>query len=318
MDQLLALRTFVRIAEAGNFSKAADQLAIPRSTVSKLLQDLEDHLGTKLIQRTTRTLSVTPAGAQYYERARRLLGDLDDMDTATRHTRVQPKGRLRVDIGSILANRLLLPLLPRFQAAYPDIELRVGVSDRPADLISEGIDCVIRGGALADTTLIARKLCEMDFVTCCHKSYLEQHGRPAHPADIEQHHRIVGYFSSLTGKVTPLRFTRGEEVLEIDARAAVAVNESTAHLSALATGMGIGQTFRWFVQDMLDRGEMAALLEDWQAPRHPLYILYPPNRHLNATVRVFVDWAIQVFAEVDDRGMAPRQESSGPLPSGDA
>ncbi|MRW92501.1 LysR family transcriptional regulator [Duganella sp. FT80W] len=302
MDQLLALRTFVRIAEAGNFSKAADQLTMPRSTASKLLQDLEDHLGTKLIHRTTRTLTVTPEGAQYYERARRLLGDLDDMDAATRHTRAQPKGRLRIDIGSILANQILLPALPQFQAAYPDIELRIGVSDRPTDLISEGIDCVIRGGALADTTLIARKLCEMAFVTCCHASYLAQYGRPSHPADIEQHHRIVGYFSSLTGKVVPLRFTREDQQLEINAHAAVAVNESTAHLSALTTGMGIGQTFRWFVQDMMERGDMVALLEDWQPPRHPLYVMYPPNRHLNATVRVFVDWAVQLFAQVDERG----------------
>lgn len=301
MDQLLALRTFVRIAEAGSFSKAADQLNLPRSTASKLVQDLEDHLGTKLIHRTTRTITVTPEGAQYYERARRLLGDLEDMDSATRHTRAQPKGRLRIDIGSIHANQILLPALPQFQAAYPDIELRLGVSDRPTDMISEGFDCVIRGGALADTTLIARKLCEMDFVTCCHASYIEQHGQPSHPSDIEQHHAIVGYFSSLTGKVFPLRFTRGDEQLEINARTTVAVNESTAHLTALTTGMGIGQTFAWFVKDAIARGEMVTLLDEWQPPRHPLYIMYPPNRHLNATVRVFVDWAVQLFAAVDNR-----------------
>jgi len=301
MDQLLALRTFVRIAEAGSFSKAADQLNLPRSTASKLVQDLEDHLGTKLIHRTTRTITVTPEGAQYYERARRLLGDLEDMDSATRHTRAQPKGRLRIDIGSIHANQILLPALPQFQAAYPDIELRLGVSDRPTDLISEGIDCVIRGGALADTTLIARKQCEMDFVTCCHASYIERHGRPSHPSEIEQQHAIVGYFSSLTGKVFPLRFTRGDEQLEINARTVVAVNESTAHLTALMTGMGIGQTFAWFVKDAVARGEMVTLLDDWQPPRHPLYVMYPPNRHLNATVRVFVDWAVQLFAAVDNR-----------------
>lgn len=301
MDQLLALRTFVRIAEAGSFSKAADQLNLPRSTASKLLQDLEEHLGTKLIHRTTRTITVTPEGAQYYERAHRLLGDLEDMDSATRHTRAQPKGRLRIDVGSILANQILLPALPQFQAAYPDIELRLGVSDRPTDMISEGIDCVIRGGALADTTLIARKLCEMDFVTCCHASYIEQHGRPSHPSDIEQHHAIIGYFSSLTGKVFPLRFTRGDEQLEINAHTAVAVNESTAHLTALTTGMGIGQTFAWFVKDAIARGEMVTLLDEWQPPRHPLYVMYPPNRHLNATVRVFVDWAVQLFAQVDNR-----------------
>jgi DNA-binding transcriptional LysR family regulator len=292
---------FVRIAEAGTFGKAADQLALPRSTASKLIQDLEQHLGAKLIHRTTRSITVTPEGAQYYERARRLIADLEEMDAAARQTRAQPRGRLRVDVGSILANQILLPALPAFQAAYPDIELRLGVSDRPTDLVSEGIDCVIRGGALADTTLIARKLCEMDFITCCHASYLAQHGRPAHPRDLEQQHRVIGYFSSLTGKVFPLRFAQGDETLEVSAHAAVAVNESTAHLTALGAGLGIGQTFAWFVREQVARGELVHILEDWQPPRHPLHILYPPNRHLNAKVRVFVDWAVQVFAAVDAR-----------------
>jgi DNA-binding transcriptional LysR family regulator len=301
MDHLLALRMFVRIAEAGTFGRAADQLALPRSTASKLIQDLEEHLGTKLIHRTTRSITVTPEGAQYYERARRLIIDLEEMDAAARQTRAQPRGRLRVDIGSILANQILLPALPQFQQAYPDIELRLGVSDRPSDLVSEGIDCVIRGGPLADTTLIARKLCEMEFITCCHASYLAQHGGPAHPRELETQHRVVAYFSSLTGKAHPLRFVRGDESIEINVHAAVAVNESTAHLSALTAGLGIGQTFAWFVRDMVASGEMVQVLGEWQPPRHPLHIMYPPNRHLNAKVRVFVDWAVQVFAAVDAR-----------------
>jgi DNA-binding transcriptional LysR family regulator len=301
MDHLLALRMFVRIAEAGNFGKAADQLSLPRSTASKLIQDLEEHLGTKLIHRTTRSITVTPEGAQYYERARRLIVDLEEMDAAARQTRAQPKGRLRIDVGSVHANRILLPLLPSFQAAYPDIELRMGVSDRPTDLISEGVDCVIRGGPLADTTLIARKLCEMAFVTCCSAEYAAQYGRPAHPSDLEDKHRVVAYFSSLTGKTFPLHFSRDGDTLEIQGYAAVAVNESTAHISALAAGLGIGQTFAWFVRDSVARGEMVHILEDWAQPRQALHIMYPPNRHLNAKVRVFVDWAVQVFSEVDDR-----------------
>jgi LysR family transcriptional regulator for bpeEF and oprC len=159
MDQLLALRTFIRIAEAGTFAKAADQLNLPRSTASKLIQDLEDHLGTKLIQRTTRTVTVTPEGADYYERALRLVGELEDMDAAAAHMRAQPKGRLRVDIGSSLANLILILALPDFRKRYPDIEVYLGVSDRPVDLIGEGVDCVIRGGALSDTSLIARRIC---------------------------------------------------------------------------------------------------------------------------------------------------------------
>jgi DNA-binding transcriptional LysR family regulator len=301
MDNLLALRVFVRIAEAGSFGKAADQLALPRSTASKLIQDLEEHLGTKLIHRTTRSITVTPEGAEYYERARRLVNDLEEMDAAARQTRAQPKGRLRVDIGSIVANRIVLPALPAFQAAYPEIELRLGVSDRNSDLVSEGVDCVIRGGPLADTTLIARKLCEMDFVTCCHASYAAQFGLPGHPDDLEEKHRLVGYFSSLTERTVPLRFVRGDDSIEVNGYTAVAVNESTAHITALAAGLGIGQTFGWFVRDMLATGEIVQVLEEWQHPRYPLHIMYPPNRHLNAKVRVFVDWAVQLFAPMDAR-----------------
>jgi DNA-binding transcriptional LysR family regulator len=157
---------------------------------------------------------------------------------------------------------------------------------------------VIRGGALADTTLIARKLCEMDFVTCCHASYIERHGRPSHPSEIEQHHAIVGYFSSLTGKVFPLRFARDEQ-LEISARTAVGERKHGPPDRA-DHRHGHRPDLR-FVKDAIARGEMVTLLEDWQPPRHPLYVMYPPNRHLNATVRVFVDWAVQLFATVDNR-----------------
>ncbi|CAH0282734.1 HTH-type transcriptional regulator DmlR [Massilia sp. Bi118] len=301
MDHLLALRAFVRIAEAGSFGKAADQLGVPRSTASKLIQDLEVHLETRLLQRTTRRITVTPEGAQYYERALRLITDLEEMDAQARGSRAQPKGRLRVGIGSSLANLVLLPALPDFQRRYPDIALHLGVSDLPADLVGEGIDCVIRGGALDDTTLVARKLCEMDFVTCAAPGYLKAFGTPAHPRELETKHRLFSYASTQTGKPFPLRFLQGDESIEIDAAVAAAVNESTAHITGLAAGLGIGQTFRFAVRGHLERGELVRVLEDWTQPRFPLYAMYPSSRHLNAKVRVFVDWAVELFAALDDR-----------------
>ncbi|WP_307729104.1 LysR family transcriptional regulator [Massilia sp. IC2-476] len=301
MDHLLALRTFVRIAEAGNFTRAADQLGLPRSTVSKIIQDLEEHLGTRLIHRTTRRITVTPEGAQYHERALRLLAELEDMDAEARRTRAMPKGRLRVDVGSSIANLILIPALPGFQAAYPDIELRLGVSDRPADMVGEGIDCVIRGGELAETSLIARKLCELDFITCAHRDYIARHGLPAHPRELAQDHRLLGYFSSLSGRTIPLRFERDGERIEIGADGGTAVNESTAHVTALLAGLGVAQSFRFALQRHLDSGELVQVLPEWSQPAHPLYVMYPPNRNLNAKARVFVDWAVKVFAEVDTR-----------------
>ena len=302
MNQLLAIRTFVRIAESGTFAKAADALRLPHSTASKLIADLEDHLGTKLIQRTTRTVSVTPEGAEYYQRAVRLLADVDEMDAVAANTRAQPKGRLRVDIGSSLANFILIPVLPEFRALYPEIEVHLGVSDRPIDLVNEGVDCVIRGGVLADTSLIARRICELDYVTCAAPSYLARHGRPDHPSDLEREHVLTSYFSSLTGKPYPLYFHRAaDDLIEINMRSMTAVNESTAHLSSLIAGLGIGQTFRHLAQPHIDSGSLVPILEAWSRPRHPLYVMYPSNRHLNAKLRVFVDWAAGVFSKIGNK-----------------
>lgn len=304
MDQLLAIRTFVRIADAGSFGRAADQLGLPRSTASKLIQDLENMLGIKLLQRTTRQATITPEGAAYYERAVQLLGELDDMNAMARDERAQPRGRLRVDIGSSLANLALIPALPAFRARYPDIELRLGVSDRPADMISEGIDCVIRGGALADSSLVARKLCELDMLVCAHRTYMERYGLPSHPSELPGAHRLVGYFSSLTGKSFPLLFERAGERVEVSTDGSVAVNESTAHLGSLLAGLGIGLNFRFQAQPYLDRGELIEVLPQWRQARMPLYAMYPQNRHMNARTRVFVDWAAEIFGALDARGPA--------------
>ena len=302
MDQLLALRVFVRIAEAGAFSKAADALGVPRPTASKLVQDLERHLQVKLLQRTTRRVSVTPEGVAYYERAVRLLGDLAEMDEGAAGARVQPRGRLRVDIGSSLANLILIPALGDFRARYPDIQVDLGVSDRPVDLIGEGVDCVIRGGELADTSLVARRIANLDYVTCASPAYLAAHGVPARPADLlTPAHTVAGYFSSLSGKAFPLYFQRGEEQVVVQAPTGVAVNESTAHLSVLLAGLGVGLTFRFMAAPHLASGALTAVLTDWTRERHPMHLVYPSSRHLNAKLRVFADWVAEVFAPFDDR-----------------
>jgi len=311
MDQLLALRVFVRIAESGGFSKAADAMNLPRATASKLVQDLERHLGTKLLQRTTRRVSVTPEGAAYHERAVRLIAELDDMDEAAARARAQPRGRLRVDVGSSIANQILIPALPGFRALYPELLLDLGVSDRPVDLIGEGVDCVIRAGALADTSLVARRLADLDWVTCASPIYLRARGTPEHPNELQPveprdgnrvpGHAVVGYFSSLSGRAFPLEFQRGEEAITLPCQPVVAVNESTAHLNALLTGIGVGQTYRFMAQPALDSGLLQAILPDWSRSANSLQLVYPGSRHLNAKLRVFAEWVAGVFAPIDSR-----------------
>ncbi len=301
MDQILALRTFVRIAEAGSLSKAAGSLALPKSTVSKLLQDLEHHLGTKLLNRTTRALAVTPEGAEYYDRAVRLLAELTEMDATASGSGANPTGRLRVDIGSSLANLVLIPALPRFRSRYPNIELVLGVSDRPVDLIGEGIDCAIRGGALSDSSLKARKLGELDYVTCAAPSYIEAHGTPLEPSELLTKHIALTYFSASDGTPFSFRFERGDDRREVRPRAKLSVNESTAHMTALLEGLGIAQTFEFVARPYLADGRLVELLPAWKQPPHPLHIIYPANRHPNAKLRAFADWSAEVFAKIDRR-----------------
>ena len=286
---------------------------IPRPTVTKLVQDLERHLGSKLLHRTTRRVSVTPEGAAYYERATRLIGDLDEMDESAARARAQPRGRIRVDIGSVLANMILIPALPSFRARYPELHIDLGVSDRPIDLIGEGVDCVVRGGELADTSLVARRIADLDWVTCASPLYLGARGVPRHPSELIPRgpeakdktrvpgHAIVGYFSSLTGRAVPLEFRRGAEQVLVQGQVVVAVNESTAHLSALLTGVGLGQAFKFMVVPHLESGRLRTVLDDWSRPRQPLHVVYPSNRHLSAKLRLFVDWVAEVFAPFDDR-----------------
>ncbi len=304
MDQLLALRVFVRIAESGGFSRAADAMGIPRATATKLVQDLERHLRVRLLHRTTRRVSVTPEGAAYYERAVRLIAELDDMDEGMSSARAQPRGRLRVDVGSALANLLLIPALPAFQDAFPELHLDLGVSDRPIDLIGEGVDCAIRGGDLPDTSFVARRLADLEWVTCASPSYLKRRGEPDHPQDLlaseaPPRHQLVGYFSSLSGRHVPMMFCRDDEQISVPVTAAVAVNESTAHLNALVAGAGIGQTFRFMAEWHFAHGTLKPVLPEWTRPDHRIQLVYPASRHLHAKVRAFADWAAELFAPVD-------------------
>ncbi|GGF71278.1 LysR family transcriptional regulator [Azorhizobium oxalatiphilum] len=309
MDQVLALRTFVRIVEAGSLVKAAGSLNLPRSTVSKLLQDLEDHLGSRLISRSTRAATITTEGAAYYRYAVRLLSDLDEMDAAVRGSTLKPTGRLRVDVGSSLANLILIPELPGFLARYPEIELSLGVSDRTADLVSEGIDCVIRGGPLTDSALIARTLGQLPYVTCATPGYLDANGTPHDLSDLRTL-RSIGYFSAATASTFPLRFRRDGAPDELRLAQSISVNESTAHMTALLTGLGIGQTFEFVARPYLQDGRLREILGPYRPAPHPLHLIYHPSRKQNARVRAFCDWAVGLFARIEQPHTSPPDTSA--------
>ncbi|WP_326544182.1 LysR family transcriptional regulator [Pseudorhodoferax sp.] len=302
MDQISALRVFARVVEAGNFSRAADQLQMHRPSVSKLVQQLETHLKVKLLRRTTRRVTVTPEGAAYYERTKRVLTELDEIESDLTQDRTSPKGCVRVDVGSSVANLILMPQLPAFLQRYPEVRLALGVSDRPVDLVGEAVDCVIRGGAMTDQSLVARRIAQMAFTTVASPAYLKRHGVPGSPQELlDGRHGLVSYFSAGTGRIVPAPYVRAGERFEIAGQGAISVNESTAHLNAALTGLGLVQTFGPIVQPHLESGALVEVLAEWAPPPMPFYVAYPHNRHLSLKLRVFVDWVVQVFAPYNSR-----------------
>ncbi|WP_285424632.1 LysR family transcriptional regulator [Pseudomonas sp. efr-133-TYG-103a] len=295
MDYFTAVKAFIQVVEAGSFVKAAQALSLPRNTVTKHIQSLEAHLRVKLLNRTTRRISLTNDGTAYYERMVRVVDQWLEAESDLVSTQARPHGRLRVDMGSTMATMLVLPALPEFQKRYPELQLDIGVSDRPVDLLGDRVDCVIRGGTLSDPSLIARRLGSLNFVTCATPAYLARHGTPLHPTDLETNHQMVRYFFAGTQRRLPVEFVRGEERISVDAHYFVSVNDSNALLAAALAGMGVLQTLMFMAEPHFKSGALIPLLEDWSLEPNPIYIVYSPNRHLSARVRVFVEWLVELF-----------------------
>lgn len=299
MDRFDALQAFARVVEAGSFTKAAQTLHMSKTTVTQLVQQLEARLRVKLLNRTTRQVKITPDGAAYYERVVRLLADLEDADTSLSSALASPKGRLRVDVPSPLARLILMPALPAFHARYPDIQLDMGVSDRVVDLIGDNVDCVLRGGEVTDPSLIVRHVGDLRLGVYAAPSYLERAGTPLHPNELTDntHHRTVGYLRSRSGKVAPITMQREDEQIEVQGRYVVAVDDGNAYLAAGVAGMGILWLPHYMAEAHVAKGELVPLFEDgWHFDSMPMYVAFPPNRHVSAKLRAFIDWVVGLMA----------------------
>ena len=297
MDRFDAMQAFARVVEAGSFTKAADTLHMSKTSVTQLVQQLEAKLRVKLLNRTTRKLNVTADGAAYYERVVRLLADMDDAETSLSGASALPRGRLRVDVPSPLARMILVPALPAFHARYPDIQLDMGVSDRMVDLIGENVDCVVRGGELTDRSLMARRVGDLQLGVYAAPGYLERAGTPSHPKALEDtHHRIVGFLWSRNGKTFPYAMRLGDERIEVQGRYVLSVDDGNAYLAAGLAGLGILWLPDYLARAHVANGELVPLFEGWQLDPMPLYIAFPPNRHVSAKLRVFIDWVAGLMA----------------------
>ena len=297
MDRFDAMQAFARVVEARSFTKAAETLHMSKTTVTQLVQQLEARLRVKLLNRTTRKINVTADGAAYYERVVRLLADMDDAETSLSGASASPRGRLRVDVPSPLARLIVVPALPAFHALYPDRQLDMGVSDRMVDLIDENVDCVVRGGELTDQSLMARRVGDLQLGVYAAPSYLERAGRPSHPRELEDsHHRTVGYLWSRSGKPFPYAMHRDGERIEVQGRYVLSVDDGNAYLEAGLAGLGVLWLPDYMSRAPLARGELAPLFEDWRLDPMPLYVAYPPNRHVSIKLRVFIDWVAELVA----------------------
>jgi DNA-binding transcriptional LysR family regulator len=298
MDRFDAMRVFSRVVERRSFSLAAEDLGLPRSTVTDAVKGLEARLGVRLLERTTRQVRPTLDGEAYYRRCLSLIADLEDAEAAFGGAR--PKGLLRVDVHGTLARHFVMPRLPEFLAEYPDIELYISEGDRLVDLIREGIDCVLRVGDIKDSDMIARRVAMLDEITCAGPAYIDRFGQPA-SVDALGGHIMVGFHSSAAGTLLPLEFVVDGAVRELRLPAMVSVNGAESLVAAARLGLGLIQVPRYHVEDDLKRGTLVAVLPDCPPSPTPVSLLYPRHRQLSPRVRVFIDYVMREFGTARGR-----------------
>ncbi|MDJ0040039.1 LysR family transcriptional regulator [Pantoea allii] len=294
MDRIQAMQIFIRVAEAGSFVRAAETLALPASTVTSSVKSLEKHLQVRLLNRTTRRVSLTPEGLQYVAQCREILSLIEHTESSLTDTVKRPQGRLRVDMPGGIAHQIIIPHLKDFYRRYPEIYLMIGVSDRQVDLVQEGVDCVIRTGELINSTLVARPLGRFRWVTCASPDYLREYGIPQSP-DALSRHRAIHYFSGQTRRTNELRFVQGGEMQSVPVKGDAAVNETGLYIKMCLEGFGLAQLAENVVSEHLQQGTLVEVLADWQPPSVPVTLLYPHQRFLSPAVRVFADWIDEIM-----------------------
>lgn len=295
MDRFTAMRAFVRIVERRSFTRAAEDLGLPRATVTDAIKALEQRLGVRLLHRTTRVVVPTPEGEAFHGRCLRLIADMEDAEAAFRD--VPPRGLLRIDVHGTLARHLLFPHLPDFLQRYPEIELDVSEGARYVDLLREGVDAAIRVGTLANSDLAARRLALLREVTVASPGYVQAHGMPDSIEALAFGHQMVGYRSSATGRLIPLEFQQDNHLRHVALPTRVRVSGADAFLAAALAGLGIIQAPRYRMDPYIARGQLIELLPQMPPTASPVSLVYPHTRTPSPRLRVFIDWVVGVFEQ---------------------
>lgn len=296
LDRLEAMRAFCRIVEVGSFSNAAESLSVAKTTLSGQVQTLEAMLGIKLLHRTTRKVSPTTEGAAYYTRARAIIDDVDELESAISRSQNEIRGWIRIEMPSPVGLLLVLPALNNFSEKYPDIKLDIGCSERVLDLRHDGVDCAIRGGGISDDDLVCRQIGLMRFCFCASPAYLQNSPVIRTASDLP-HHKHLGFKFPGTGRRYTPTLYRGDESFTLDQPPSMYLSSGSATAVAALAGLGVAFLPTAEAEPHFKSGALIELLPDWQLPSMPLSVVYPFTRHLPSRVRAFIDW---ITALMDD------------------
>ena len=292
------MRVFVKVADRGSFARAADELDISRAAASGHVAALERHLGTRLMYRTTRKVSLTAEGADFLRRSRRILDEIKDAEESLHDARTKPQGELRVDVPVAFGRHLLLPALPQFANRYPAIDLDIRLNDQVVDLVAERVDVAVRVGPLRQSGLVARRIATMNLVTCAAPSYLEAHGEPATPDDLRGH-RLLGLRTAGGGPPEwqfPPPYTSRRLKLHFN----LTFNAVEGPIVAAMEGLGICRNVDLLIAEYVERGTLRLILPAYAQPGPPISLVYPSAGHQSAKVRVFSDFAAELMKGYTD------------------
>lgn len=293
MDQLQAMRVFTRVAERASFAHAADELDMSRAAVSAHVQALEKHLGVRLLNRTTRRVGLTAEGADYLRRSRRILDEVQDAEETLRGSRSKPQGLLRVDVPVAFGRYLLLPALPEFTRRYPAIDLDIRLNDRIVDLVAERVDVAVRVAALQQAGLVARRVMQINLVTCASPTYLADHGEPQTPEDLRDHRLLA--VTPAAGGTPEWNFPAPYSARKLKLHFGLLFNAAEGPIIGAAAGLGIAHTADLLVAEYVARGELKLILNNYAMPGPQISLVYPSAGHQRPKVRVFSDFAADLL-----------------------
>jgi LysR family transcriptional regulator, regulator for bpeEF and oprC len=307
MDQLQGMRVFAQVAELGSFARAADLMDMSRAMASSYVAQLEKHVGTRLLHRTTRKVTVSPEGAVYLERCKRILAEVQAADDELRHARARPQGKLRVDVPVAFGRYLLLPALPGFTSRYPEMQLEIRFNDRYVDLLGEHVDVALRSGEIRTPDLIARRITTSRLVTCGAPAYFAGAGMPRTPADLRQH-RTIGYLRTDTARPSEWKFRMRDGVQKLKLNFALAFNTSEPLVMSAYEGQGIIQTTDLLLGRALAEGRVVEVLREYSCEGPPFSVVYPRATQHLAKVRVFAEFAAEIMRKYQARARYPATE----------